>query len=189
MIPLNKKHQMGIAIRNLFAGNGEPRGASINVAATRHHKDYLDMFAELEYGRGGIWRFKPGLEWLVARGVLRPRLGWGYRDSGKIDHVATGLGFYLSPMQIDISYLIPVKTVNDNAGQLRASLVYRFGLPQFSEIYYDRALEAASTLAVGGNNNGGQAQERTSLASVRRRSSASAIVGSRCLPPDTGRTS
>lgn len=146
MIPINKKHQFGLAIRNLFAGDANPQGASINVGATRRHKDYLDMFAELEYARGGIWRVKPGLEWLVARGVLRPRLGWGYRDSGKIDHVATGLGFYLSPMQIDISYLIPVKTVNDNAGQLRASLVYRFGLPQFSEIYYDRALEAASTL-------------------------------------------
>jgi len=51
-------------------------------------------------------------------------------------------------MQIDISYLIPIETINDNAGQLRASFTYRFGRPQFSEIYYDRALEQAGVLDV-----------------------------------------
>jgi chromosome segregation ATPase len=86
------------------------------------------------------------LEWLLARGVLRPRLGWGFHDNGSIDTIATGLGIYLSPMQIDVTYLIPTNTLTDNAGQIRASLVYRFGRPQFSEIYYDKALEQASQL-------------------------------------------
>jgi hypothetical protein len=146
LMPLDKKHQMGFAIRHLFAGKADPFGPSANIGITRHHREFLDMFAELEYSKGGVWRFHPGLEWLFARGVLRPRLGWGYRDTGHIDSISTGLGFYLSPMQIDISYLIPVKTLNDNAGQFRASLVYRFGQPQFSEIYFDRALEQANKL-------------------------------------------
>jgi nucleoid-associated protein YgaU len=60
--------------------------------------------------------------------------------------VATGIGFYASPFQIDIAYLIPVKTLNDDMQQFRASLSYRFGRPQFTEIYYDRALEEASQL-------------------------------------------
>jgi nucleoid-associated protein YgaU len=73
-------------------------------------------------------------------------LGWGYHDNGGIDTIATGVGFYVSPMQVDIAYLIPTKTATDNSGQFRASFSYRFGRPQFSEIYYDRALEQASQL-------------------------------------------
>jgi LysM repeat protein len=148
IVPINRDHQMGLAIRNLSPGKNDPAGPSIDLGVVRHHNQYLDMFADLEFASGGIWRFRPGLEWLVARGVLRPRLGWGYREDGGIDSVSTGIGFNLSPVQIDIAYLIPVKTVNDNAGQFRASLVYRFGRPQFSEIYYDRALEQAGQLDV-----------------------------------------
>lgn len=148
IVPINRDHQMGLAIRHLFPGKSDPSGPTIDLGLTRHHSEYLDMFVDLEFASGGIWRFKPGLEWLVARGVLRPRLGWGFREDGGIDSVATGIGFNLSPMQIDISYLIPVKTINDNAGQFRASLTYRFGRPQFSEIYYDRALEQAGQLDV-----------------------------------------
>ena len=146
LMPVDRKHQIGFAVRNLYAGDAEPKGASMHIGAMRHHNEYLDVFAELEYGKGGTWRFHPGLEWLFARGVIRPRLGWGFRESQGIDTVATGVGVYVSPMQIDFSYLIPIKTLNDNAGQFRASLVYRFGRPQFSEIYFDRALEAASQL-------------------------------------------
>jgi hypothetical protein len=145
-IPIDKKHQAGVVIRNLFLGDANPPGASISAGIQRHHRDFLDMFADLEYSKGGTWRFKPGLEWLFARGVLRPRLGWGFRDNGQVDSVATGIGFYVSPMQIDISYLIPTKTLTDDMNQFRASFTYRFGRPQFSEIYYDRALEAASAL-------------------------------------------
>lgn len=144
--PLDRKNQAGVAIRNLFAGDADSQGASISAGFLRHHRPYLTVLADLEYGRGGVWRFKPGLEWIFMRGVLRPRLGWGFRDNGGIDTVATGIGFYLSPVQIDITYLVPIKTLSDNAGQLRASLIYRFGDRQFTEIYYDRALEAASSL-------------------------------------------
>jgi LysM repeat protein len=144
--PLFRTLQVGASIRNLYLGDSNPDGASIVVGATHLHKEYLNMFADLEYGRGGVWRFHPGLEWLLARGVLRPRLGWGSRDNGGVDSVATGVGFNISPMQIDLTYLIPVKTLNDDTEQFRASLIYRFGRPQFSEIYYDRALEAASQL-------------------------------------------
>ncbi|MFN0117046.1 MAG: LysM peptidoglycan-binding domain-containing protein [Elusimicrobiota bacterium] len=145
-VPINRQHQVGFALRHLFPGDGDPRGPSLNFGVVRRHLEYLDMFLDLEYGSGGVWRFHPGLEWLLSRGVLRPRLGWGHRDSGAIDHLATGIGFYLSPMQIDISYLIPLKTVTDNSGQFRASFSYRFGRPQFTEIYYDKALEAAGVL-------------------------------------------
>jgi LysM repeat protein len=145
-IPWDRNHQFGIAIRDLYMGDGDPRGASINVGAYRHHKGILNMYGEIEYARGGVWRVKPGLEWLFARGVVRPRLGWGYRDSGGIDLLATGIGFYISPFQMDITYSIPLKTLNDDAHQFRTSLSYRFGKPQFTEIYYDRALEAASQL-------------------------------------------
>jgi LysM repeat protein len=146
LIPINRQHQMGIAIRNLFAGGANPQGTSLNVGVTRHHNEYLDMFLDMQLGEGNIWRFHPGLEWLLARGVLRPRLGWGFREGHGIDSLATGVGFYVSPFQMDIAYLVPLKTLNDNAGEFRASLSYRFGRPQFSEVYYDRALEAASTL-------------------------------------------
>ncbi len=145
-VPVNRNHHVGFALRNLAPGGTMPGGAAAVLGILRRHKGYLNMFADLEYGSGGVWRFHPGLEWLFSRGVLRPRLGWGYRDTGGIDSVSTGLGVYLSPMQIDFAYLIPVKTLNDNAGQFRGSLTYRFGRPQFSEIYYDRALEAASQL-------------------------------------------
>lgn len=146
MVPINRDNQVGLALRHIYPGKTDPGGPAIDLGITRHHRDYLDMFLDLEYQSGGIWRVKPGLEWLLARGVLRPRLGWGYREDHAIDSVSTGIGFYLSPMQIDITYLIPVQTANDNAGQFRASLTYKFGRPQFSEIYYDRALEQASQL-------------------------------------------
>lgn len=146
LFPINKQHQAGLVIRNLTPSGTDPRGPSISAGLLRKHAEFLHMYADLEYASGGVWRFHPGFEWLLARGVMRPRLGWGFRENGGIDMVATGVGFYLSPFQMDIAYLIPTKTLNDDAGQFRASLSYRFGRPQFSEIYYDRALEAASQL-------------------------------------------
>lgn len=146
LMPVDRKHQVGFAIRNLFLGDTNPQGGTIIVGGTRKHRDFMDMFLDMSYSRGGVWRFHPGVEWKFARGVVRPRLGWGYRESRGIDTVATGVGFYVSPMQIDFSYLIPTKTLNDDAGQFRASLIYKFGRPQFSEIYYDQALEEASRL-------------------------------------------
>jgi LysM repeat protein len=145
-MPLSRRLQAGFVLKNLFLGDSNPYGPSAQIGIVRQHRDYLHMYADLEYGSGGIWRFHPGLEWLLARGVIRPRLGWGFRDNGGIDSVATGIGFYASPFQIDIAYLIPVKTLNDDMQQFRASLSYRFGRPQFTEIYYDRALEEASQL-------------------------------------------
>lgn len=145
-MPVARRLQASFVLRNLFLGDSNPYGPSAVVGMVRQHRDYLHFHADLEYGNGGIWRFHPGAEWLLARGVLRPRLGWGFRDNGGIDSIATGIGFYTSPYQIDIAYLIPVKTLNDNMQQFRASLRYRFGLPQFTEIYYDRALEEASKL-------------------------------------------
>ena len=143
---IDRKHKVGVSIRHLFAGDGDPRGASLNFGFLRYHRPYLTFLTDLEYSRGGVFRFHPGFEWILNRGVLRPRLGWGFRDNKAVDSVATGVGFYLSPLQVDITYLIPIKSLADNAGQFRASLVYRFGRPQFTEIYYDRALEAASSL-------------------------------------------
>lgn len=145
-IPWDRKNQFGFSIRNLFLGDGDPRGPTINVGGVRHIREYLHGYYELEYARGGTWRFKPGLEWLFARGVVRPRLGWGYHDSGNVDSLATGFGFYLSPLQIDFAYIIPLKTLSDNTSQFRASLNYKFGNPQFTEIYFDRALEEANVL-------------------------------------------
>jgi hypothetical protein len=104
------------------------------------------LLLDFEYGSAGVFRIHPGAEWLLARGVLRPRIGWGYRDTGGIDTLALGVGFYVSPWQVDIAYLLPLKSINDTTDQVRLSLSYRFGRPQFSEIYYDRALEAASKL-------------------------------------------
>jgi LysM repeat protein len=144
--PINKSTQFGLALRNLYLGDAEPVGPSLNAGIVHLHKRYLNMMADLTYSSGGIWRFHPGLEWLMARGVIRPRLGWGYRDSGGVNTVATGIGFYASPVQIDIAYLIPTKTLTDNTDQFRASVTYRFGKPQFTEIYYDRALEEAGNL-------------------------------------------
>lgn len=148
LIPINRQHQAGVALRGLFAGGANPEGPSLNLGIMRQHRDYLDMYLDMQVSEGNVWRFHPGMEWSLARGVLRPRLGWGFRGSKGVDSVATGVGFYLSPYEIDITYLIPVRSLNDNAGQVRASLIYRFGRPQFSEIYYDRALEAAGTLDV-----------------------------------------
>ncbi len=145
MVPINKKNQVGFSLRNLYLGAGEPDGPSLNLGLIHQHLGYLNMMADLSYGSGGLWRFEPGLEWLLARGVVRPRVGWGYRDSG-LDMMATGIGFNVSPMTIDIAYMIPTKTLSDNSSQFRASLTYRFGRPQFSEIYYDRALEQAGQL-------------------------------------------
>lgn len=146
IFPINRKLQGGLALRQLFNPGANADGPSLISGIQFKFRDYLTVIADLEYGTGGIWRFHPGLEWQLARGVLRPRLGWGSRDDGGVDTVATGLGIYVSPMQIDIAYLLPTKTLNDDASQFRASLSYRFGRPQFSEIYYDRALEQASKL-------------------------------------------
>jgi hypothetical protein len=46
LMPLDKKHQMGFAIRHLFAGKADPFGPSANIGITRHHREFLDMFAE-----------------------------------------------------------------------------------------------------------------------------------------------
>ncbi len=146
LFPINRKLQAGLAIRRLFNPGADSEGPSLNGGVRFRYADYLHMYGDIEFSSGGIWSIHPGFEWLLARGVLRPRLGWGFHDTGGIDLLATGIGFYVSPMQIDVSYLIPLKTVNDNAGQFRASFSYRFGRPQFSEIYYDRALEQASQL-------------------------------------------
>jgi len=64
-----------------------------------------------------VFRFHPGLEWLLSRGVLRPRVGWAGQDNNNISMLSTGLGIYLSPVQIDIAYIIPTKTMNDETEQ------------------------------------------------------------------------
>jgi len=145
---IDRQHDLGVAVRHLYAGDGDARGPSIHVGVLRRHRTDLTILADLEYSKGGIFRFQPGIEWAFYRGMVRPRLGWGFRDNRGVDTIATGIGFNLSPLQIDIAYLIPVKTLSDNAGQIRTSLVYRFGTPQFTEIYFDRALEAASKLDI-----------------------------------------
>lgn len=146
IFPVNRRFQWGAALRQLFNPGANPVGPSLISGVLFRYSDILQLIGDMEYGSGGIWRLHPGMEWLLARGVLRPRLGWGYHDSGDIDTIATGVGFYVSPMQIDIAYMIPIKTATDNVSQFRASFSYRFGRPQFSEIYYDRALEQASKL-------------------------------------------
>ena len=145
MVPIDRDHQVGLSLRHLYLGNADPQKPVLVLGATRHHKGYLNMFLDMEYSSGGLFRFHPGLEWMFARGVLRPRLGYGGGDSG-ISHMSTGFGVYLSPVQLDVAYAIPLKTLNDSSGEIRASFNYRFGRPQFSEIYYDRALEEASQL-------------------------------------------
>jgi LysM repeat protein len=145
-VPIDRKNQIGFALRNLFAGKAETEGPSAHLGYFRQHTDIINLFADLEYSSGGIWAVHPGIEWMFARGVIRPRLGWGFHDNGGIDTVATGLGIYVSPVQIDITYLVPTKSLNDNAGVFKASLSYKFGRPQFSEIYYDKALEQANQL-------------------------------------------
>ena len=146
MFPLDKNNQMGVVLKNLFNPGAFPDGPSLQVGYLRKQGDLMNMLLDLEYGSGGIWRVHPGVEWLLARGVLRPRIGWGYHDTGDVDTLATGVGFYVSPWQVDVAYLLPLKTINEPTDQIRFSLSYRFGRPQFSEIYYDRALEAASKL-------------------------------------------
>ncbi len=146
IFPMNRRLQSGLALRQIFNPGANADGPSLIGGVQFKYADYLLMIADLEFGTGGVWRIHPGMEWLLARGVVRPRLGWGSRDDGGIDFLATGVGLYISPMQIDIAYLIPLKTANDDASQFRASLTYKFGRPQFSEIYYDRALEQASQL-------------------------------------------
>lgn len=143
---INRRWQVGGALRDLYSGDANPPGPSAIVGAVHQYREYLNLHADLELANSGVWKFHPGMEWLLARGVVRPRLGWGFRDNGGVDSLATGIGFYASPFQIDIAYLIPLKTLNDNMHQYRASLSYRFGTPRFTEIYYDRALEAASQL-------------------------------------------
>jgi hypothetical protein len=146
MFPINKDNQVGVALKNLFNPGSNPDGPSLQVGYSRKQSELVNLLLDLEYGSGGIWRVHPGVEWLLARGVLRPRIGWGYHDTGAVDTLALGVGFYVSPWQVDIAYLPPLKTTTDPTDQIRMSISYRFGRPQFSEIYYDRALEQASKL-------------------------------------------
>ncbi|MCG3205343.1 MAG: hypothetical protein KCHDKBKB_02063 [Elusimicrobia bacterium] len=146
IFPVNRKLQSGLALRQLFNPDANPAGPSLITGIFYKYTPTLHMLLDLEYASGGLWRIHPGLEWLLARGVVRPRLGWGYRDTDGVDTLATGVGIYVSPIQLDIAHLIPLRNATDNTGQFRASLSYRFGRPQFSEIYYDRALEQASQL-------------------------------------------
>ncbi|MCB4757749.1 MAG: LysM peptidoglycan-binding domain-containing protein, partial [Elusimicrobia bacterium] len=123
-----------------------PYGPTLNVGIFRQQKDIFNFIADMEYAKGGLFRFHPGFEFLFARGVLRPRIGYSPREKNGISNIAMGLGVYLSPVQVDVTYVVPTRTVTDNVGQFRASVTYRFGRPQFSEIYYDKALEQASQL-------------------------------------------
>ncbi len=146
MFPLDKNNQLGLVLKNLFNPGSNPDGPALQLGYLRKQGDLANLLLDLEYGSGGIWRVHPGVEWLLARGVLRPRIGWGYHDTGDVDTLAMGVGFYVSPWQVDVAYLLPLKTINEPTDQIRFSLSYKFGRPQFSEIYYDRALEAASKL-------------------------------------------
>jgi hypothetical protein len=146
MFPIDRLTQVGVVIKSLFNPDANPYGPSIQAGILRKQSELANLLFDLEFGSGGVWRAHPGVELLLARGVLRPRIGWGYRDTGGIDTLATGVGFYVSPWQVDFAYLIPLKHINNTTDLMRFSLSYRFGRPQFSEIYYDRALEAASKL-------------------------------------------
>jgi LysM repeat protein len=146
MFPIDRNNQLGFVLKDLFNPGSNHYGPSVELGYSHRQGDIANLLFDMEYGSGGVTRFHPGVEWLLARGVLRPRIGWGYHDSGGIDTFAVGVGFYVSPWQVDIAYLFPLKSINDTTDQVRMSLSYKFGRPQFSEIYYDRALEAASKL-------------------------------------------
>lgn len=145
-MPINQRLQFGVALRNLELVDADPKGPLLSMGVQKRIEDKFVLLTDLQIRDGGIWAFNPGVEMLLARGVIRPRVGWGFRDTGGIDLLATGLGLYLSPFQIDIAYLWPLKSPVVTTDQFRVSFSYRFGTPHFSEVYYDRALEAASKL-------------------------------------------
>lgn len=144
-IPLKPDLQFGIAIRNLFLNDADPEGPSISFGLQKKIGQFA-LVNDFEIHNRGLWNFSPGVEWLLSRGVIRPRMGAGFHDTHNVNLIATGLGVYLSPYQIDFAYLIPLHSPTDNADQFRVSFSYRFGTPHFSDVYYDRALEAASKL-------------------------------------------
>lgn len=145
LVEINNALTMGIALRDLFPPSVNPLGPSFVVGSYYQHDDYLNLFFDLQARSGGVWSVHPGAEWLLFRGLLRPRLGWGYRQAG-IDHVTTGFGVYFSPIQLDLAYALPTKSLHDTTSQFRISLLYKFNTPKFSEQYFSRALKEASEL-------------------------------------------
>ncbi|MBI4396929.1 MAG: hypothetical protein HY548_07540 [Elusimicrobia bacterium] len=135
---------VGAALRDLFPSGAHPQGPQLRTGLRYRHDPRILLLADLELRRN-LTALRAGVEWFLYRDLLRLRLGNGF-GSGTVDHMAVGAGFNFSPAQIDVAYLIPMKTFNDRSDQVRISLVYRFNAPKFSELYFDRALDMAEEL-------------------------------------------
>jgi LysM repeat protein len=103
------------------------------------------LSGDLEARTDGTWTARIGGELLLYRGLMRLRAGNGYSVAGT-QLIALGAGFNFAPIQFDVTYLAPIRGIDDNAGQMRIGLTYRFEAPRFSEVYFDRALGRSEML-------------------------------------------
>jgi hypothetical protein len=140
LIQFSENAAAGVALRDLFSGGVHPAGPQFRVGGRWSHRRRLNLLGDIEFRKVTV--LHAGAEWVLIRDLLKLRLGNGF-TSGNVSHVALGAGFNFSPTQIDVAYVIPLKTFNDPSDQFRVSAVYRFNAPKFSELYYDRALDLA----------------------------------------------
>jgi len=144
LVPFNAHTTLGVTLRDLFPPGANPAGPQLRVGAQQLFGQRALVLADVEVRRG-VTSLKIGSEWFFYKKLLRLRIGNGFK-SGRTDLFAVGAGFNFSPAQFDIAYLIPTRTLNDNAGQIRVSFLYKFNAPKFSELYFDRALDMAEEL-------------------------------------------
>ncbi len=141
LIPFDDNNSLGLALKDLFLGDLNPRGPRLVVGARRKQSSLLLFLADVEVRRN-VFALHTGAELGLYRGLLRLRAGNAYQYNG-IDHVSLGFGFNFSPAQFDMAYVVPTQSFHDNSGQYRISLIYRFRAARFSELYFDRALDMA----------------------------------------------
>lgn len=140
----SKNTAVGLALKDLYPSGANPPGPRLVLSGKQIFGNLAMALADVEVRRN-VTALHLGTEWFLYRKLLRLRVGNGFSSDGS-DHLALGAGFNFSPAQIDVAYLIPMRTFNDRSDQFRATLVYRFNAPKFSELYFDRALDMAEEL-------------------------------------------
>jgi LysM repeat protein len=135
-----KKFTAGVAITNLLSADGALAPTSISWGGL-YYSRYGRVTGDLKW-YGDRYYLSGGFENDLFQGLMSWRVGL---LSSPNSYVTTGLSSWLWPFGFDVAYQWPTSG-DEGSGIFQASLRYRFGGKDFSEVYLNRTIDKAANL-------------------------------------------
>jgi len=164
LLESNSGLKTSLVLTDLVAGLG---GSLATLTLGNSYRYGGTVFAVDLRARGEYSEFFMGAERDLFNGLLQARAGKGFNlDKG--DYLALGLGVNTLPLTLDLTWSMPWKGFNQQAGYYGISAAYRFGAPSFNEKLVGEAARKAEELKTQINDLRSQrAALETSVATYR----------------------